>query len=72
MTQLEHCMRAFWRLTRTGLFMPGRSNDTSAQGLSGDWQEQACFCEALAMRHLEHCTKGFLAIGKNKFDYTRP
>ena len=52
-----------------------RSNDTVgtfARGLSVDWPEQACSWEAVAMTQLEHCTKGFLAIGKNKFDYARP
>ena len=54
--------------------MRGRSNDTIGtlhEGLSGDWQKQVCFCEAAAMTQWEQCTKGFLAIGKNKFDFCR-
>ena len=60
-----------------GLFMAiGRSNDTIgkkniARGLCGDWHEQACSCEATAMTQLEHCTKGFLVIGKNRLDYAK-
>ena len=55
--------------------MRGRSNDTIGtlhEGLSGDWQEQACSCEAVAVTQLEHLHEGLLAIGKNKFDYARP
>ena len=75
MTQMEDCTRALWRWARTSLFMRGRSNDTFGilyERLSDDWQEQTCLCEAVAMTQLEHCTKGFLAIGKNWLVCARP
>ena len=51
--------------------MRGRRNDTIEtlhERLSGDSQEQACLCEAIAMTLHE----GRLAIGKNRLVNARP
>ena len=67
MTQLEHCTKGFLAMARTSLFMRGRSNDTIGtlhERLSGDWQEQACLCEAVAMTQLEHCTRAFWRLAR--------